>query len=58
MSRKSLLYLGVAIGSTIGSFVPDLWGAGLLSASGIFTGGIGGIVGLWAMYKLADRYGL
>lgn len=58
MSRKSLLYLGATVGSTIGGFIPSLMGVDWLSAWGILGSGVGGILGVWGMYKLADRYGL
>jgi uncharacterized membrane protein YeaQ/YmgE (transglycosylase-associated protein family) len=44
---RSRIWLGIFIGSTIGGFVPELWGAGLLSYSSIALSTAGAFVGLW-----------
>lgn len=50
---KRVMWMGVFIGSSIGSFVPYLWGDhNLLSPWGIFFGAVGGIAGVIAVYKL------
>jgi len=49
---QSRIWIGILIGSTIGGFVPALWGADLLSFSGVLFSGIGAIVGLFISYKL------
>jgi hypothetical protein len=46
--------VGGVIGSTIGSFVPALWGAGELSGWGIITGVFGGLAGIWLAYRLIN----
>ena len=50
---QARIWLGVLIGSTIGGFIPALWGADLLSYSGRLFSGIGAFVGLWVAYKLS-----
>jgi hypothetical protein len=50
---RARIWLGVLIGSTIGGFIPGLWGAGLLSYSAVLLSGIGGLVGLWLGYKMS-----
>jgi len=50
---QARIWLGVLIGSTIGGFIPALWGADLLSYSGLLFSGIGAFVGLWVAYKLS-----
>ncbi|MBX4181671.1 hypothetical protein KW807_02290 [Candidatus Parcubacteria bacterium] len=52
MENKRLIWLGAAIGSTIGSYVPTLWGAGMVSFSSVILGGVGGIVGIYIFYKI------
>jgi hypothetical protein len=47
------IWLGVLIGSTVGGFIPDLWGAGVLSYSGVLLSAIGGCAGLWLGYKMS-----
>ncbi len=52
MSQKSVIYLGLFIGSTIGGFIPMLWGDSMMSLSAILLSGLGGIVGIIVGYKL------
>jgi uncharacterized membrane protein YeaQ/YmgE (transglycosylase-associated protein family) len=40
------------IGSFIGGFIPDLWGAEFLSLSSVIWSGFGGAFGIWVAYKL------
>lgn len=54
MNPKPLIWIGLTIGSTVGSFIPDLWGASMFSFSSIILGMFGGIIGMWAGYKLAN----
>lgn len=54
MSTKTWVLLGAFIGSSIGAYIPALWGAGLLSYASVFCSGIGGIVGVWLGLKLGD----
>ena len=44
---QSRIWLGIFIGSTIGGFIPDLWGASLLSTSSIVLSLVGAFAGLW-----------
>jgi len=53
MNSKFLIMVGLTIGSTLGSFVPSLWGADWFSLWSIFLGGIGGLVGIWAGYRVS-----
>ncbi|HMK92274.1 MAG TPA: hypothetical protein VK576_04685 [Thermoleophilia bacterium] len=50
---KTLVYAGVTIGGVIGAYLPvvlfDASALGLASLAGSF---VGGIVGLWAGYRL------
>jgi len=51
-SYKTAIWIGVFIGSTIGGFVPALWGGDMLSLPGVLTSGIGALAGIWAAMKL------
>lgn len=51
MSPKSLVWLGVGVGGTIGGLVPMLWGAGAFSFWGVLFSGLGGFAGLYLSYK-------
>lgn len=52
MSSKTLMYLGVTIGSIIGGYLPALWGGSLFSVAGVLTSSLGGAIGLVITYKL------
>jgi hypothetical protein len=52
MDTKALVWTGFFIGSTIGSFVPFLWGGGLFSS--VIFSAILGIAGIWAGYKVSQ----
>ncbi|MCL4397747.1 hypothetical protein M1403_01830 [Patescibacteria group bacterium] len=51
MPNKSLIMLGMAVGSTIGGYVPVLLGADFLSFWGIIGSIIGGLLGIYLAYK-------
>jgi hypothetical protein len=55
---KKIIILFMVIGSYAGSYTPVLWGGSLLSMSSILFGGVGGFVGIWAGYKIANSMGL
>lgn len=54
MNSKSFITLGVFVGSTVGGYIPSLWGAGLLSLWSVLFSGAGALVGLWAGYRLSN----
>lgn len=54
MSLKVLVSLGIFIGSTVGGYIPTLWGAGLLSFSSLFGSIVGGLIGIWIAYKISQ----
>lgn len=49
---KSLLIFGMVVGSTIGGYIPSIFGAGLFSFFSIFCSAIGGFLGIWIAYRL------
>jgi len=51
MSRKTLLMIGMVVGSSAGSSVPMLWGGDWFSLSSIFFSFLGGIAGIWLAHK-------
>jgi hypothetical protein len=51
---KKFIMLGMFVGSFGGSYVPLLWGGSALSMSSFFFGAVGGLIGIWAGYKIAD----
>jgi uncharacterized membrane protein YeaQ/YmgE (transglycosylase-associated protein family) len=52
MSRKTLIMIGMIVGSTAGSYLPALWGGGWLSFTSILLGGLGGFAGIWLAFQL------
>jgi hypothetical protein len=44
------------VGSTVGGFVPMLWGAGALSFSSIIWGSVGAIAGIWLAFKISQGF--
>lgn len=53
MDRK-IIWLCLAVGSTAGSYIPSLWGAGSLSFSGLIFGALGGLAGIWVGYRVSE----
>jgi hypothetical protein len=45
---------GMFIGSAVGGWVPTLWGAGMLSMSGVIGSLVGGLLGIWAAFRLFE----
>lgn len=54
MSRKTLVWIGLSIGSLVGGYVPLLWGADVFSFSPLLFSAAGGILGIWLGFKLGD----
>lgn len=50
---RARIWLGVLIGSSIGGFIPVLWGGDLVSVSAVLLSGLGAVVGVWLGYKTA-----
>jgi hypothetical protein len=53
VNPKSLIMIGLVVGSTVGSWIPSLWGASWLSMTSVFLGGVGGLLGIWAGYRMS-----
>lgn len=53
MQPKTLIWIGVAVGSMVGGFIPTLWGASFLSFSSILLSAVGAFAGIWLGYKLS-----
>ena len=43
---------GAIVGSTVGGFIPSLWHASMFSVWGVILSTIGGVVGIWAAWKI------
>jgi uncharacterized membrane protein YeaQ/YmgE (transglycosylase-associated protein family) len=49
-----LIWIGLTIGSAIGSYLPSLWGEGMFSISSIICSTIGGLIGIWLGFKFSQ----
>lgn len=52
--QRSLIWIGLTLGSAIGSFLPSIWGASPLSFEAVLLGAAGGIAGIWAGYRISQ----
>ena len=50
---RTAIWTGILIGSTLGGFIPSLWGGDLLSYSGLLLSGAGAFAGLWVGYRMS-----
>jgi hypothetical protein len=50
---RSVIGLCVLVGSTVGAYVPVLWGSSSFSFSSLLFGALGGIAGIWAGVRLS-----
>ncbi len=53
MDRK-IIWFGLFVGSTIGGFIPRLWGAGAFSFSGLIFSALGGFAGIWLGLRISE----
>jgi hypothetical protein len=56
MSPKTVIWIGVTVGTTVGAYIPALWGGSLLGFSSILLSTAGGIAGIWLGYKISHGY--
>ena len=54
MNSKSAIWIGMFIGSSLGGFIPTLWGASFLSLSSVILTAIGGMAGIYLGFKMSD----
>jgi uncharacterized membrane protein YeaQ/YmgE (transglycosylase-associated protein family) len=51
MKSKTTYYIAGFIGSTIGGYIPTLWGAGFLSITSLLLSTFGGILAIVIVFK-------
>ncbi|KND49835.1 MAG: hypothetical protein AB203_01960 [Parcubacteria bacterium C7867-008] len=51
---KQVIFVGMAVGSFVGSYIPSLWGAGIFSFSSVIFGAVGGLVGIFIAYRISN----
>lgn len=54
---KTFIWIGLFVGSSIGSALPLLWGDDMFSAAGLGLSFIGAIAGIFGGYRLAQSVG-
>ena len=54
MNRKILIWIGLSVGSMVGSYVPMLWGSGFFSFSSVLGSAVGGSLGIWLGFKIGE----
>ena len=54
MSKKTLVWLGLFVGSTLGAYVPAIWNVGVFSYSSAVFSALGGLLGIWMGFKLGN----
>jgi uncharacterized membrane protein YeaQ/YmgE (transglycosylase-associated protein family) len=52
MNMKPAIWIGMTVGSSVGSFIPSLWGAGVLSFSSLIFGALGAMLGIYVAFKM------
>jgi uncharacterized membrane protein YeaQ/YmgE (transglycosylase-associated protein family) len=48
-----MLWMCLVVGSTLGGFVPEAWGASGFGIASIIGSAIGAIVGVWAAVRIS-----
>jgi hypothetical protein len=51
MYNKNMIWLGMIVGSLIGTLIPTLFGASMFSFTSTLCTAIGGGLGIWVAFK-------
>jgi hypothetical protein len=51
VSGKRAIWIAMIIGSSVGGWIPTLWGAGFLSMTSVVGSAVGGLAGIWVAYR-------
>jgi hypothetical protein len=54
VSKTTLIWIGLTLGSLGGGYLPALWGGDLISFTSVILSTLGGILGIWLAYRLGD----
>lgn len=54
MSTKAFIWIGFFVGSTIGAYVPAIWGVSSFSFTSALAATVGGLIGIWAGFKIGS----
>ena len=56
MSRKSLIWIGMTVGGTVGGYLPVLWGDSYFSFMSVLLTAVGSLAGVYAGFRLANYF--
>ncbi|MES2203337.1 MAG: hypothetical protein V4474_03395 [Patescibacteria group bacterium] len=56
MQPKTLVTIGAFVGSTVGGYLPALWGGSVFTFSSLLLGAVGAFVGIWLGWQISQRY--
>ena len=51
---KRVIMLGMVFGSTLGGYLPTLFGIDAFSMTSVLCGALGGILGIWFAFKIQN----
>jgi hypothetical protein len=54
---KFFIWTGLFVGSTVAGLIPMLWGDDMLSVAGLLLSMVGGVLGIFGGWKLAQAIG-
>ena len=54
MTKKTLIWIGLTVGSLAGGYLPVLWGGELISLSSVVLSALGGFAGIWFGYRFGE----
>ena len=54
MDKKKTIMYAMLIGSTIGGYIPTVWGDSIFSMSSVLLTAVGGFLGIWIGYKIGE----
>ena len=54
MNPKRIIWLCMAVGSTVGAALPVLWGSGEISFASVLFAALGGFAGIYVGFKLSQ----
>lgn len=54
MSDRTLVMIGMGLGSLLGGYIPVIFGADMLSGWSILTSGMGAILGIFLAHKIIN----
>ena len=52
---KKLIFFFLFVGSTLGGYLPLLWGDSVLSVSSVIFSGLGGLLGVYVGFKIGQQ---